>query len=218
MKLSFLPVLLLLLVSCESDIKPRPPRTESLPERYIANNSAVLDSARKDSIVPHEPDQIDGSQSITAVVGNEDLGAGDENLLAINYRIETLKSEFDSIKYFDVPDSIFVDFDGDLITDTIFFSVDFFLRQLIFIKGGFNIRQVLTWNNGEGGVQSDFGWVDYWALTTDTVTYGTTNYTSIEKGDRITLVHPSLVLRVDEAAGALLTIADGNFRYVHQSD
>jgi hypothetical protein len=136
-----------------------------------------------------------------------------------DFREQSL-SGFEKAKLYKLTDTIKADFNGDGISDKVFYKKDNGTSGIIIIHGktneevkiGFG-KKFSTWSD------YDCNWIDYWGLVEDRETIET-SFT--EEGDvigtkNVKLQNPSIVLGENEIGGGLITFINGKYVWIHQT-
>ncbi|RIJ47710.1 hypothetical protein D1614_14115 [Maribellus luteus] len=136
----------------------------------------------------------------------------------IEFQKKSLECDFENVIHFSIDESIIADFNGDGINDTAVFRKENKTSGII-IKHGQTEETVSLGFGKDFAHLTDFNWVDFWGLVKDSTTYEMVfNETDILGDTIISLKNPSIVVRKEEAGGGVITLKNGIYIWIHQSD
>jgi hypothetical protein len=170
-----------------------------------------LDSA-SDTLLTSKSDKISNDN----IISNKQKSS-EEKLNEEDYRKQSL-SEFEKATLYKLTDTIKADFNGDGISDKVFYKKDNGTSGITIIHGKTN--EVVKIGFGkEFAHMTEFDWVNYWGLVEDKETHV---ITFSEEGHVIgskdvNLQNPSIALGADESGGGLITFINGKYVWIHQS-
>jgi hypothetical protein len=176
-----------------------------------SNSEQNLDSA-SDNLLTSKSDKISNEN----IISNKQKSS-EEKLNEEDYRKQSL-SEFEKATLYKLTDTIKADFNGDGISDKVFYKKDNGTSGIIIIHGKTN--EVVKIGFGkEFAHMTEFDWVNYWGLVEDKETH---EITFSEDGHVIgskdvNLQNPSIALGADESGGGLITFINGKYVWIHQS-
>lgn len=134
-------------------------------------------------------------------------------------REAALRRQFRTFQVLSLSDPVFVDLNGDGAVEQARFTTREGKQGISIIDGKSKKEIILGAGNSFSPAGDNFDWVDYWGITTDSEV----GETSAQNGEvtgtkKVTLAHPAIILREDEAGGGLIVWRNNRYEWVHQAD
>jgi len=137
----------------------------------------------------------------------------------MNFRKESLDSEYKDYQIYNLNEIISEDFNGDGVID----KAEFKKQKnsgIIITDGKTHIETRLGFGK-KFAHMTDFDWVSFWGILKDKTTFEITfdNKTGDILGDSIvTLKYKSIFVIEDEVGGGVITYENNSYKWIHQSD